>query len=45
MFLVIAMIFNPARAWEQAARIGRNGWRTFALVVLRMLLLGCVVRG
>jgi hypothetical protein len=45
MFLVIAMFFDPARAWEQAARIGRNGWRTFGLGLLPMLLLGCVVEG
>jgi hypothetical protein len=42
MFLVVAMFFDPQRAWEHAARTGRNGWRTLGLGFLPLLLLGCV---
>ena len=42
MILVLAMFFDPQRAWEHAAKTGRNGWRTLTLGLLPLLLLGCV---
>lgn len=42
MILVLAMFFDPQRAWEHAAKSGRSSWRTLGLGLLPLLLLGCV---